>query len=569
MGDNLKRSIYALRAKTPFEKSLLKATYDGDSDPPKEKHVQTIIWTLQGQNMQTPPEAAFNNICQRLMTSRWATALKAEIILHRGIEQIGPGYASRLADVNIPMQNFNDASEKGSAHNRIIQDYFAYIRSCAHNHSRRNSCLLVPPADRAKLFSHLDDPELMKEVGFLLTQLQHLVKLGPSCHQAIRNYHLKLTQNAAYIVLKDASMLYKTISLAVETMLDRFYAMDRILAEHAIEQYKRFETCTRMLSQFFEIASYLPYSGLAAPTFVQKPPEVIVSMTSYLQETGGAPSMTKEELPSDLHMTKEEIELQRKVLEEFEKEHKKKQNDTYNKELIYEPEPKPTQPPPQSKPAQPAQSSSSSANIDLLLGAFDNPPPNNPPPNSSFQTSPQPVMNPMMTGMNPAMMQAMMTGMMPNTMGTMSGMMPPGMPGMMPNTMGTGMPGMSMGGMPMMPGMMNPAMMTGMPAMMNPMFQAFMTQQLQAKSNLDPNSKPLGQLGDPTKSGQYSNPPSRSGASMDPFGNPTPQPKASNPFESSSSSNPFDLSGGNQQRPGDMWNTGKPAHSTDPFRDLI
>jgi hypothetical protein len=580
MGDNLKRSIYALRAKTPFEKSLLKATYDGDSDPPKEKHVQTILWTLQGQNMQTPPEAAFNNICQRLMTSRWATALKAEIILHRGIEQVGPGYASRLADVNIPMQNFNDPCERGSAHNRIIQDYFAYIRSCANNHSRRNSALLIPPADRAKLFNHLDDPELMKEIGFLLTQLQHLVKLGPSCHQAIRNYHLKLTQNAAFIVLKDASGLYKTISIAVEIMLDRFFAMERTLAEHAVEQYKRFETCTRMLSQFFEIASYLPYSGLVPPTYVQKPPEVIVSMTSYIQESQGSQTVAKEEVPSDLHISKEELEMQRKVLEEYEKEHKKRQVESASRELISEPEtrPAPSNPPPQpqSKPAP-----SSSSNIDLLLGAFDNPAPVTSAPNpTQAQTAPPQGMNPMITGMNPAMM-AMMTGMIPNMGGIppnmatgMPGMMPPGMgTGMMPPGMGTGMmpPGMGMGGIPMMTGMpgMMPSMMTGMPGMMNPMFQAYMTQQLQAKSNLDPNSKPVGQLGDPGKQGQFGNPPSRTTASLDPFGNPVPQARGSNPFESSTSSNPFDMQGGSQSRGGDMWNTGKPAGSADPFRDLI
>ena len=163
-------------------------------------------------------------------------------------------------------------------------------------------------------------------------------------------------------------------------------------------------------------------------------------------------------------------------------------------------------------------------------------------------------------------MMPSMAGMPPN-MGT-------GMPGMIPPGMGTGMmpPGMGMGGMPMMTGMpgMMPAMMTGMPGMMNPMFQAFMTQQLQAKSNLDPNSKPVGQLGDPSKQGQFGNPaPSRASVSLDPFGNPVPQARASNPFESSTSSNPFDMQGGSQPRGGDMWNTGKPAGSADPFRDLI
>ena len=51
---NFKRSIYARKAKTDYEKSLLKATYHKDFDPPKEKHIQKVIWTLQGHNIQTP-----------------------------------------------------------------------------------------------------------------------------------------------------------------------------------------------------------------------------------------------------------------------------------------------------------------------------------------------------------------------------------------------------------------------------------------------------------------------------------------------------------------------------------
>jgi hypothetical protein len=38
---NIKRSLYALRAKGTFEKSKMKATYEGETDPPKEKHVQS------------------------------------------------------------------------------------------------------------------------------------------------------------------------------------------------------------------------------------------------------------------------------------------------------------------------------------------------------------------------------------------------------------------------------------------------------------------------------------------------------------------------------------------------
>lgn len=48
MKGNIARTLYAVKAKGPFAKAKLKATYEGDFLPPKEKHVQTIMWTLQG-----------------------------------------------------------------------------------------------------------------------------------------------------------------------------------------------------------------------------------------------------------------------------------------------------------------------------------------------------------------------------------------------------------------------------------------------------------------------------------------------------------------------------------------
>jgi hypothetical protein len=50
---------------------------------------------------------------------RWDTALKAEIILHRAIETLGPRYSARLVEVNNP-------TEKSSAHRLLIQRKVSY-----------------------------------------------------------------------------------------------------------------------------------------------------------------------------------------------------------------------------------------------------------------------------------------------------------------------------------------------------------------------------------------------------------------------------------------------------------
>ena len=46
MKGNIGRALYAAKAKGTFAKANLKATYHKDFEPPKEKHVQTIMWTL-------------------------------------------------------------------------------------------------------------------------------------------------------------------------------------------------------------------------------------------------------------------------------------------------------------------------------------------------------------------------------------------------------------------------------------------------------------------------------------------------------------------------------------------
>ena len=278
--DNFKRSIYALGAKGKFEKSKMKATYDGDYDPPKEKHVQSkfqsaLLWTLQGQNPHTSPEQAFPSLVQRLMGSHWATTLKTEMILHRGIEQVGPAFAAKLADLNLSMQNFEDPSERGSAHSALIQHYFQFIRIKAQSFSRRHSVMTTPAEERGRFFQRLDGTALLRETRGLLDQLERLVQLGPLCHKAIRNYQLKVSQQCAALILKDATPLYQTLELGMERLLELTGSFDRSMLEHTADMLKSEHWCTGMLAKFFEVCRMLPYAEITPPQFVRRSQEVL------------------------------------------------------------------------------------------------------------------------------------------------------------------------------------------------------------------------------------------------------------------------------------------------------
>ena len=552
-------NLYAIRAKGAFEKSKLKGTYPNDTNAPKEKHVQStsytaILWTLQGQNMETPPELAYNSLCQRLLTSEWVVALKTEIVLHRAIEQVGPGFAARLAELNIPMQNFNDPSERGSAHSRIIQDYFTYIKAKALNHSRRGSVLLSAPPERGKLFDRMEPSDLLKELKQLISQLQGLIKMAPACDQALRNYHLKLTQNAIYVLLTDATPLYMTCSIGIDRLIDKFQEMNRSLGEVAVEQFKSFEQAGRLLAKFFGLAQHLPYQ-LSPPSFSQRPREVILSMQSALAEkddegysgSTGASEPVSGPTGAELHLSKEEMEIQRQLLEQYERENEQRRLREAreapreppreaaresvresSKELLSDPI---EVEPPRIEPPKPKEKTKA----DLIMESFASAPPPTMPPGAGVGGPPmgmQPGMNmPPGMQMNPMMSQMAFMSMM-------NPMYNPMMSGMMMN------PGM------MNPGMMNPAMMN--PGMMNPgmMNPGMMSAPQPARPNPDP-MRPASQ--------QFAQPADPFSANPGAFNN----PKASNPFETNSAPrapNPFDefMSANPKQ-------SAPPARKPDPY----
>ena len=545
--DNFKRSIFAAKAKGAFEKAKMKATYHGDFEPPKEKHVQTLLWTLQGQNMQTTPESAFGSMTQRLIDSHWCSVLKALIVFHRGIDQVGPGYASRVADLNLNLAGFNDPSEKGAAHSRMIQEYYAYVKAKAHNHSRRNSALLAPQSERAKFFSKLDGNELVREIGYLNNQLACLVKIGPTADLALRNYNLKITQNAVGYILKDGAPLYRTLDLGISQLIESFGMIDPESIEVAIDHYKKFEQNANTLKKFFQLGAMLSNAvGISPPKFTTRSREVLQSLSSYAGEVN--PELAVQ--LSDVKMSKEELEMQKQMLAQFEEEKKKKDIERKQSEELMgdeieesKPEPPPVQQmpqqaaPPQAMPQQPQAPPQPSA-ADIVMAAYNQPtaPASNPG---------QPDLSAM--GMNPGQMNPQQMAMMQQFM-TQQAMM--GNP-MMTNPMMTNpMMGNPMMTNPMMgnPMMTNPMMgnpMAGNPMAGNPMPNPMMGNQPPVRSNIDPNTAPVGQLGNMNQPPQQSGglfgnqPPAAANPGSNPFGDPFSSAPASNQQKSPNQYDPF------------------------------
>ena len=294
--------------------------------------------------------------------------------------------------------------------------------------------------------------------------------------------------------------------------------------EVAIDHYKKFEQNTNTLKKFFQLGSMLSNAvGITAPKFTQRSREVLQSLSSYAGDVN--PELAVQ--LSDVKMSKEELEMQKQMLAQFEEEKMKKdQERKESMELMGEeveeskPEPPPAQQvaaPPQAMPQQPQAPPQPSA-IDIVMSAY------NQPAATTAANPGQPDLS-AMGGMppgqpNPALMQAMMQQYMTQQM--MGGMANP----MMTNPMmGNPMMTNPMMGNPMMTNPMMPN-----PMMTNPMMGNMGNQP--AKSNMDPNSTAVGQLGN-------TNQPPQQSAGL--FGNAPPAAPAqpgSNPFGDPFSSAP-------------------------------
>ena len=318
------------------------------------------------------------------------------LIIHRGIDQVGPGYASRVADLNMPLQNFNDPSEKGSAHNKMIQEYWGYIKAKAVNHSRRNSALLAPQTERSKYFEKLQTTELLKETEYLNRQLANMVKIGQPASLALRNYGLKITQTVVMAVLKDAAMLYRTVDMGITVLIDGFSEVQPDQLEGAIDNYKKFEASTTVLKKLYELGNHLPGCvGITPPKFTRRSPEVLHSISSYASDV--SPQLAVQ--MSDLKLSKEEMAMQESMLQQFKEEKKKvkavKREEVRNQELVGDviEESKPEPPPEVAAP----QASAQPGGFDMFNAA----------PQAGAPAAPGAPGTDMTAGMNPQM-QAMM-----------------------------------------------------------------------------------------------------------------------------------------------------------------
>ena len=481
-------------------------------------------------------------IVQRLNSSKWVSVLKCLLILHRGVDLVGSNYPQKISELNLLLSSFNDQTEKGCAHNKIIQDYYSYIKLKGASFSRAESLLNVDDTEKARAVAKLRNRDIIKELRELLNQLEALVKLGPSLYQALRNYNLRLTQNTVFFVLKDSASLYKATSLLIDKALEIFKTIKKEDAEIIIELYQRFEIASRTLEQFFKMSEGLPYTGLSTPLILNRPKNTISSMKEYLSSEESSKNMGKSD---SVNLTPPRVNDQKKVEKNVEVELKKKGDMERQQSLSMGSSPS------GNNDYKLNENSAEKNKTDYMFEAFNQPGPRQG--NLGFASQGmmnQGMMNPAM--MNPTMMsQGMMNPGMMNP-----GMMNPGMmsPGMMnPMMMNPMMINPMANGM-MMGGMMNP-FMTGM----NPMMAGMGTSPV--KSNVDPLFQPVGSPMPSNKKNPFETETIQIKNNFTPGSNNFDNIFAERPSRSLKSQNPFDTP--------NEFKKSQTSLNSDPFSDLI
>ena len=281
MKANIKRSWFALRAKSKYEKSLLKSTYPGDFDPPKEKHFQSILLALQGSTRKTNAGVAFSLLINRLQAENWSSVLKAELIIHRSLEYIDITLLSRVSELSLSLGAFYDSSERGRSHSKLIQSYYLYIVNYASNISRKHSVMTKPGIKRLQYAKSMNNTDILIEGEFLMNQLHALVKVGPECKEPAKKYYFKVTRSVIYWVLHDASAIYTTTAMVLKELELRFFSYQPGDAKTVFNMYKLFYHCTNLLKDFFDLATWYELTGLARPSFENRKMNVMLAMEEY------------------------------------------------------------------------------------------------------------------------------------------------------------------------------------------------------------------------------------------------------------------------------------------------
>eukprot|EP00742_Colponemidia_sp_Colp-10_P002941 GILJ01003138.1.p1 GENE.GILJ01003138.1~~GILJ01003138.1.p1 ORF type:complete len:556 (+),score=104.74 GILJ01003138.1:97-1764(+) len=282
------RQVTAFAASSFFDKAKIKGTFD-DFDAPKEKHIQTMIWSLSGQNPETPESEAFRSLVERMQKKKeWKIVLKTLIVFHRAMDD-GDQRCIDTISSNTHAFNLANFLDKSTTlawdHSVFIRKYSFYLEEKIHNLSRRTSVLRKGKAREDSVFNNMLIEELRDEIPPLQAQLRALLDVFFDGKQvtSISATH-GVTLAAMQLLLKDCLKLYRYLNQGIIAIIDKYFTSRVSDARACLDIYKKFIADTDLVIRFCDYCKGIP--GIVMkniPSFNVPPESFLQTLEDYIK----------------------------------------------------------------------------------------------------------------------------------------------------------------------------------------------------------------------------------------------------------------------------------------------
>eukprot|EP01080_Neovahlkampfia_damariscottae_P001801 gene1801-943_t len=263
-----------------------------DVRPPKEKHVQKLLYLLQVPNAK-PAEIVDLLIWKIHRTQDWIVALKCLQVFHRLIQDGNENFARTCVQKNpvkvLNIKDFKDPNPSPKVFIQVpfIRNYSGYLEQRLFLFKNTGIRTLSPkyiyPTEMKDIFEVIESLQLLLDEILNCTLKQDLVSNSS-------------TMNAVSMVLKDSMLCYKLLSDGVLKLIDAFFKLGSEQANKGLEIYQKHLKQTDSLIEFYEEAKKLSgIIGSKLPSLKPPPDTFLKQMKSYVSNPESFEEEDKEE----------------------------------------------------------------------------------------------------------------------------------------------------------------------------------------------------------------------------------------------------------------------------------
>ncbi|CDW75826.1 UNKNOWN [Stylonychia lemnae] len=286
--NKLMRNVAAVKAKSSFEKSLIKGTYHLDSKEPKEKHVFYVIECLRGSIPQTSPRDAMSQIVDRFLKNigSWACTTKIFIILHRCLQdsnlsqKMSQELKSKEHLLHSYQKKATDTSYESKMYAEISQLYNSYIKFLynAKLESPVLNCRMTDLSPKMKQLAIQDLLKTYENFDALISEIFNIFEHQNFCKRT------RLLSNVVYLLFQDLITIYKVFYVLVTEILERFSDLNIDQAKKSFVAYQNFVNLTQtMKGKSSQIMSLFGFT-VKMPEFYQPDSVLVQTLKVCIEE---------------------------------------------------------------------------------------------------------------------------------------------------------------------------------------------------------------------------------------------------------------------------------------------